>query len=79
VLDAIGVCGGDCPSDENANGICDTLESGVCGIGTYWDEDSLQCLANELDCVADLNGDGLIQINDLLILLGFIGYYCADL
>ena len=78
-LDAVGVCGGDCSADENANGICDDLESGLCGVGTYWDEASVQCLAEEVDCIADLNGDGLIQINDLLILLGFIGYYCSDL
>ena len=26
VIDAIGICGGDCPSDYNNNGVCDALE-----------------------------------------------------
>ena len=48
VLDALGVCGGDCPLDFNQNGICDTEELGggttECGWGTYWNEDSMACV-----------------------------------
>ena len=29
-LDALGVCGGDCPSDADGNGICDNLEGSGC-------------------------------------------------
>jgi len=29
-LDAIGVCGGNCPADADGNGICDTLEGSGC-------------------------------------------------
>ena len=48
VLDALGVCGGDCPLDFNQSGICDTEELGggatECGWGTYWNEDSMACV-----------------------------------
>ena len=30
-LDALGVCGGDCPADADQNGICDNLEGSGCG------------------------------------------------
>ena len=29
-LDAVGVCGGDCPADEDGNGVCDNLEGSGC-------------------------------------------------
>ena len=29
LIDALGVCGGDCVSDVNANGICDEEEIGL--------------------------------------------------
>ncbi len=31
VEDALGVCGGNCPSDDDDNGICDNLEGSGCG------------------------------------------------
>ena len=77
VLDALGVCGGDCLTDQNNNGICDLteLENPVggpetCGLGTVWDEETQTCIvANP----ADINFDGCVQLNDLLDLLSAYG------
>ena len=49
-FDAIGVCGGDCTSDSDNDGICD-LEM----------------------CIEDLNSDGIISVQDILILLSDFG------
>ena len=45
-IDVLGVCGGDCESDENGNGVCDADENlnAYCGWGTYWNEDSAACV-----------------------------------
>jgi hypothetical protein len=78
VLDALGVCGGTCESDVNANGICDTEEAGAsiyCGAGTTWDSATLQCVA-ESSCVGDLDNDGTRAVGDLLMMLGVFGSAC---
>ena len=72
-LDAIGVCGGNCDSDEDLDGICDsdTMSNAIaCGPGTYWDESLLVCLPLNS---TDINGDGCVQLNDLLDLLSAYG------
>ena len=77
-------CDGNCQVDENENGICDQLEDGTCledcsnacGEGTYWDADLGQCIAIVDDCPWDLNGDGHVQLQDLLDFLIYYGTYC---
>ena len=80
-LDALGVCGGNCGSDENDNGICDSTELGLCGEDTYWDPMTLQCVVQlivDLECKADLDDNGLISSADLLILLAYFGNECEN-
>ena len=71
MLDALGVCGGDCLIDQNNNGICDIDELGVgscgpesCGPGTVWDPETQACI---VAYPADTNFDGCVQLNDLLL------------
>ena len=78
-IDALGVCGGNCPSDINENGICDTTELGLCGAGTYWDVSTFQCVVEQIGCEADLNGDHLVAASDLLIFLAYFGVDCSQL
>ena len=113
VVDALGDCGGDCASDEDGDGVCDTDEvegcqdegacnfnlaatdsaqcffpvvvSGVvvvdcdghftseaaqvlCGPGTYWNSELSTCLTLP-ECPSDVDGDGAVGVNDLLMLL----------
>ena len=80
-------CNGDCLSDENGNGICDyieleaiqaDLENGIyCGEGTVWDVEFGECIAYN-PCPKDLDGDGLIGVEDLLQLLNAFGTDCPD-
>jgi uncharacterized protein (TIGR02145 family) len=77
MLDALGVCGGDCLIDQNNNGICDIDELGVgscgpesCGPGTVWDPETQACI---VAYPADTNFDGCVQLNDLLDLLAAYG------
>lgn len=52
-IDAIGVCGGNCLSDSNGNGVCDSDElagPGICGFGTVWDENTSQCIVTPPNC-----------------------------
>jgi len=55
---------------------CETiLDPLACGLGTYWDETVSQCLPL-LTCQEDLDGDGVIGINDLMQLLSSFGTMC---
>ena len=57
---------------------CETiLDPLACGLGTYWDETVSQCLPL-LTCQEDLDGDGVIGINDLMQLLSSFGTMCED-
>ena len=47
----------------------------VCGPGTYWDETELSCLPLQT-CQEDLDGDGVIGVNDLMQLLSLFGTDC---
>ncbi len=84
--DALGVCGGDCPADNNANGICDNTEILGC---TYPSADNYNTFANWDDgsctfspdnpqgsCFFDFNGDGGVGAADLLEFLIFFGDAC---
>ena len=81
-------CQGNCLSDENNNGICDfnelvELENSVvsgdfCGSGTTWDYELEQCQIFETLCQEDLDGDGVIGINDLMELLSSFGTMCEE-
>ena len=84
--DALGVCGGTCSSDDNANGICDTDEFPGCtyASATNYDSEALQddgsCLFNISDpddaCSFDFNADGGVGATDLLVFLGNFGTIC---
>jgi len=57
---------------------CETiLDPLACGLGTYWDETLSQCLPL-LTCQEDLDGDGVIGINDLMQLLSSFGTMCEE-
>ena len=80
-------CEGECLSDENENGVCDflelealqtELEDGVyCGEGTIWSGELGECIAYN-PCPKDLDGDGLIGVEDLLQLLNAFGTECPN-
>ena len=61
-----------CNFDSSANeddGSCDfscLIEQWVCGEGLIWDAVTAQCVPS---CTADLNGDDLVGVEDLLLLL----------
>ena len=74
-------CAGNCQVDSNENGICDQLEdsyAAVCGEGTIWDPASGTCVALADDCPYDLNGDGLVQLQDLMDFLLYYGTVCSE-
>jgi uncharacterized protein (TIGR02145 family) len=48
----------------------------ACGEGTYWDDLAQACLTIET-CQEDLDGDGVIGVNDLLELLSSFGTECV--
>ncbi|MDA8605783.1 hypothetical protein N9L13_01985 [Flavobacteriales bacterium] len=52
-----------------------SANSTSCGPGTYWDELESLCLPIET-CQEDLDGDGVIGINDLMELLSSFGTMC---
>ena len=82
-VDALGICGGSCQSDDNDNGICDADEEVVdpsvyCGAGTTWNAALNQCIADAAEdlCPADLDGDGSVSTGDLLQFLAAFGQTC---
>ena len=72
-LDALGVCGGDCAADADADGICDDVddcvgaydECGICnGPGAIYEcgcsdipEGDCDCDGNQLDALGECGGD----------------------
>lgn len=75
--DALGVCGGDCESDLDGNGVCDADEvegctdEGACNYnpdaviddGSCWHaETGYDCNG---DCISDTDGDGICDINEI--------------
>ncbi len=78
---AIFDCEGNCQVDINGNGICDQLEesyAAICGEGTIWDPASGTCVALVDDCPYDVNGDGLVQLQDLMDFLLYYGTACPE-
>ena len=75
-LDALGVCGGSCEADANANGICDALEASLCGPGTVFDAATGQCVGTGSACPGDFDDSGLVGVSDLLIFLSLIENVC---
>jgi uncharacterized protein (TIGR02145 family) len=67
---------------NSATQSCDPLpcqaeaDAASCGPGTYWDELESLCLPIET-CEDDLDGDGVIGVNDLMQLLSTFGTDCA--
>jgi len=45
----------------------------VCGTGLIWNPDTGLC---ENPCPADLTGDGIVDVEDLLVMLGAFGSLC---
>ncbi len=87
-LDALGICGGNCTADTNANGICDDDETWGC---TYSDANNFDAEANfddgsctfpevapQGECYFDINGDGGVGASDLLEFLLFFGGVCTE-
>jgi len=76
--DALGVCGGDCDSDSDQNGVCDDAEIPGC---TNEEADNYNPSATQDDgsceftepCPGDFDGDGLITVSDVLVSLGDFG------
>ncbi|MDA0940676.1 MAG: hypothetical protein O2990_06715 [Bacteroidetes bacterium] len=101
-LDALGVCGGGCTSDADNDGICDDVDTCVglpsecctdynqndlcdadevagCTFATAPNYDPLATMDNGtciVTCPGDLNGDGHVQLADLLDFLMIYGLYC---
>ena len=70
-----------CNFDSSANeddGSCDfscLIEQSVCGEGLMWDATTAQCVPS---CAADFNGDDLVGVEDLLLLLQAFAVPCPD-
>ena len=82
--DALGVCGGDCQSDTNGNGICDAEDVPGC---TYPDAtnfngsatmDNGTCAFAPSTCPEDVDGDDLVGVSDILLVLSGFGSTCSD-
>jgi hypothetical protein len=74
-------CDGNCNNDADGDGICDELEgqnlTAICGPGTVWDPELGTCVCNADPCWRyDTNGDGHIQLQDLMDFLEVYGTYC---
>ena len=86
VVDAIGVCGGDCSSDFNGNGVCDSDELFGCtytsalNFDPFATMDDGTCVGfegtNSGTCLFDGDGDGFVGSGDLLGLLSEFGIDC---
>ena len=75
--DALGVCGGDCPSDVDGDGVCDTDEVPGCTNPTACnydpaatDNDGSCTVLDALgvcggECTADINGDGICDSDNV--------------
>jgi len=78
-LDALGICGGDCASDVDGDGICDTDEiagctdQAACNFNPNATDDDGSCQMLDAigvcggSCVADLDGDGVCNDVDFCV------------
>ena len=83
MVDALGECGGDCLLDEDGDGVCDLLDRPGCTYeeaGNYDAEamfDDGTCLFDSPNpCPTDIDGDGITDTQDLLLLLGSYSLEC---
>ena len=75
-VDALGMCGGDCLADLDGDGLCDA-EQGCTYFGaTNFDPSALVDDGTCEWCRADLDGNGIIQLNDLLDFLAVYNSTC---
>ena len=80
--DALDICGGSCLADANNNGVCDDEEAcgeAACGAGTFWNVATGLCLSVQLQCLGDVDYDGMITVTDILTTLGSFGNVCTPL
>ena len=83
--DALGVCDGDCDSDDNGDGICDDVQIMGCtypsaaNFNANATTDNGQCIF-EIDpsCPGDFDGDGFIGIGDILEMLALYNTFCDE-
>ena len=47
-----------------------------CGEGTVWSALLGQCVPENENCAEDLNGDGAVEVSDMLMLLSSFGQFC---
>ena len=72
----------ECCSDCNQNNLCDATEAIECTFPGAPNYDPVATMDNGtylFSCYGDLNGDGHIQLTDLLDLLQFFGLYCTEI
>lgn len=65
------------PFATEDDGSC-TFHSVWCGEGTVWSEQAQQCVAASVLCPEDVNGTGVVGVDDILQVLSMFGEYCAD-
>ena len=71
----VGACNFDSSATED-DGSCDfscLIEESVCGVGLVWNPSTEMC---EAPCPADFTGDGIVDVADLLVMLGAFATYC---
>ena len=84
ICDDVDTCVGnpeDCCTDYNQNDRCDADEVVGCTFPSAPNYNPLATMDNGTcisSCYGDLNGDGHIQLEDLLDLLQFFGLYCYE-
>jgi hypothetical protein len=75
-LDALGVCGGDCLADNDGDGLCDAEQGCTYDDATNYNEEATVDDGTCEWCRADLDGNGLIQLSDLLSFLAVYNTTC---
>lgn len=64
------------PQAETDDGSC-TYHS-LCGEGTEWSAQQQQCIPAGVACPEDLDGDDLVGVTDVLLILSMYGESCAE-
>lgn len=65
------------PEATEDDGSC-TYQS-LCGSGTIWSDEEGQCVSLDTQCPPDVNGDGLVGVADVLLVLTYYGESCDDI
>ena len=65
------------PEATEDDGSC-TYQS-LCGSGTIWSHEEGQCVSLDAQCPPDVNGDGLVGVADVLLVLTYYGESCDDI